>query len=405
MSLNEQNFEDYVEEIDEGTYSDSEIQNQKEMYQVYLEHQKKMYPARLLWKKTRKYVLSKMGEKEFNKLPIEQKRKLILQVLFSCKQINNVLLQKYSDIISFLNKDKHKWVKSLKQLVEDGGKAILVGRTSNKYNKEDILKFTYTSGVKNIKPLSNKELENLANHLNDRFIIIYENGKPKDIKIVDRKKEEQNLEKLLNNLNIDDDQDIENMINKLKKMDLKETKTKLDNSQIRGLINLLSDKSEFNNKYNTLKKLRYINKPDHKKIDSGVNAFPLGTYDPDFNNKLYGVNVEYWNPFLTPQTKKQRFVRTEEIFKITRKGEKIYIFPQIINIKGDDYYYIRRFFDFDDFLKQYQINFIRRFKKEKHPVYLDKISKIHNYFVDKKEKTEKIKMYIKDNEVYEILNK
>jgi hypothetical protein len=77
--------------------------------------------------------------------------------------------------------------------------------------------------------------------------------------------------------------------------------------------------------------------------------------DPDYDPSVVGVTGEYWNPFVTPQTHKQRYDRTIEVFKSVRVGTRVYILPEVIEIDSKQYMYIRRFFDFYDYLKAYQL--------------------------------------------------
>lgn len=407
--MSELDFVDYMDETSEEENDFEEIEDDEDMYKCYLASEKNIYPSKLLWNKSRMNILKKIGEEKFIKLHEHEKRKLILNFIFiKCGKMKKTLLENYDKIMNKFEKEEHRWVESMKNLIEDGGKAIILGRVVKYYDKEKLYKFVYSFDkekkdfVKNVKTLSEKQITSLAKNLNNRFEILYENGKPKSIKIINPKKDSENLSKLLEKLNIDDDNDLENLIGKLKKMDLNK-ESKLDHKQIKGLINLLSEKTRSNDKYKIVRQLRQIkNQKQNNKVDS-TEMVPLGSYDPDVKPNLLGVVVEEWNPFLTPQTKQKRFKRTNEVFRITRKGEKMYLLPDIVEIQGNNYYYIRRFFNFYDYIKQYQLSLIKRIKIEKKNInyldsivsggsnwrknlvnnYIEKVLKIHNYFIYK----------------------
>lgn len=158
--------------------------------------------------------------------------------------------------------------------------------------------------------------------------------------------------------------------------------------------------------------------------------FKAGYKDPHFD--FLGDKVEYWRPQQHMITGGKVYNVKDEIFKTTKRCKKIYLKIQNVNVKinGEDkkFYYFRKFIDFNDFLKVWQINYIRNYyqmgtkmnqetniKKleyyvDRRHILFNKINDINTYFsnqindINTTEKT-KLNKYVNDNLVIKFLKK
>jgi hypothetical protein len=398
---------------------------------------------KLIWNDVREYLIR--IDENFMTKSRDQKFKMILTVIFKyCDDLKKVVSGRYNEIIKEFSKNKHIWVMSLKRPILEGGKALLLGRDRTTQFSEE--------GLYNLVDRSSVKLENLAKNLENRFKITYDSdGNPTGIEIVENKKDMDNLEKLLKKMNVSEKDTGDDLIDKLNKLEIKESEKQdeddISSEQLKGLIKLIASSGNYNKKYKILEKMKTTKRPKvsvtnldntpgyvkkmmnkeirilkkqgyQKKVQKKLiqeiknkyivsSILPVGDWDPDYDPDVVGVTAEEWVPHLTP-TKKKRFEKTKMVFKLIRKGTYVYVLPDQITINSKEYLYVRRFFDFNEYLKAYQLNLIKKYRRDilqnmpyahlpkesalrkikkipKHQLeYVkNKIEKIHTYFKDK----------------------
>lgn len=151
----------------------------------------------------------------------------------------------------------------------------------------------------------------------------------------------------------------------------------------------------------------------------GENVIFLDPYkDPDFT--FVGNIVEYWKPQVYMQTGLKVFNVKEEILSNKKISNKVYIKLQKVNVNtpyGDtdnpnesrviEVLYYRKFLDFTDFLKAWQITYVKMYNEakndERRSFLLQRIKDIKSYFENVKSEPVKMSLYLNDTNVNELL--
>lgn len=332
----------------------------QDAFECALNGRKRLFQIKILWEKARNKVITEIGEDKFYKLNREDKFGAILKYMINFCKFEEIIKKKYNSMMYELTKDRFMWIESMKGPIEHGGRAVLV-TTTRRTAPIDRLIHSLPGG----KQMDKKELQKIATHLDSYFKIKRDKeGNPTGIDIVNLDKENKSLEEILSKLNLEDDAQIDKLIADLEKMDIAEKTFTLKKDQVRALIRTLSLTPGLGEKYEIVKQLRVMKNQDKKiKKEDPTDLTMLGEYDPDFDPSVVGMKIFMWKPFTTP-TGKKRPVDTEEIFKVVKKGTYVYILPEYVTIAGKSYYYIRRFYKFEDYLKSYQLNNVRNLKSE-----------------------------------------
>ena len=384
--------------------SDSSFENRSsadswytDMIECAREHKNETEKAKFLWNSVRGKLI-KM-DPTFLEKNIQEKRKLILMVIFeTCENLKKVIIKNYNVIMNEFDKNKHAWIKNMKSPAESGGKGYMLGRTKKLGPPEEsIINITRDC----IQHFSKNELKEIAKNLENRFKIQYnKQGDSVGIKIIKNSDDMEKLNILFKKVKINKNESPDILIEKLKKLEIEESNKivpEITTEQIRGLINLISSTEDYGKKYKIIKKLKEksrkrsktfkkVERPKDRKIKKYTETlFPLGDWDPDFDpDDVIGIETVEWIPHLTPMRKK-RYEKTKMVYKIIRKGTRVYVLPEKITIDNKTFLYIRRFFDFNDYLKSLQNNLIRQYydknySKLNKKCIVDKIKKINSYF-------------------------
>lgn len=345
-----------------------------ELYVSAIDFDKIIYHPKILWGICRDLVIKSIGEEEYNKLNNTKRKENIIRKVFNMCSVSQTIEDNYNKIMNDTNDiSKYSWIEHMKLPIENGGRARIIGTFKKsippmeniyniivEYNGSDDpnVPSIYRNRpiFQGIAPLSKKDANTLYSNLDNHFEIMIDKDGNKTIKVVDKDEQLIALRNMVSAIDLNNNDDVDNLISKLTRLKTGQEKQKkpyanLSESQINGLLKLCKYKSSEAKKF-----IEYNAKNTGMGFNKNVDdQIKLGYMDPDYDPSVVGVTGEYWNPFVTPQTHKQRYDRTIEVFKTVRTGTRVYILPEVIEIDSKQYMYIRRFFDFYDYLKAYQL--------------------------------------------------
>ena len=132
---------------------------------------------------------------------------------------------------------------------------------------------------------------------------------------------------------------------------------------------------------------------------SPTMIFKAGYTDPHF--KFLGDNVEYWRPHQHMLSGKQVYEVKDEVFKNLKRSKRIYLKIQSVDVMIDGetkkFYYFRKFADFNDFLKLWQMTYIKNYYQLGTQMEKETNYKKLEYQIDRREK---LYSKVKDINVY-----
>lgn len=181
------------------------------------------------------------------------------------------------------------------------------------------------------------DVDNLIEDIQDKLLTrltIYEENEIK--KIIERNTKDKN-----------NSVDVNTLMSTVKKVGTKAAITEAKKISDTGRIGTVSEKGVSGSQY-------------HKNV-----KFIEPYRDPHFT--FLGSEIEYWVPKLHMKTGLPVFSEKSEILKNVKKGTKVYIKLQNVNVfvpktqKSINVYYFRKFIDFNDFLKQWQETYVRQY--------------------------------------------
>jgi hypothetical protein len=398
-----------VQDIKEYLHMKNEDEKfDKNMFLCSLSKRKQLFQIKILWNKMRQKNINRIGQEEYLNLPRKDKYEIILREIINSCNFSSIILTKYKSMMYDLTKNKFNWIENMKNPIEHGGRAMMVSSIRKSVPLDKLVNF-----LPGGRKLENVDIQDIANHFIDYFRITRDiNNNPIGVEVVDINRESKSIDDILSKLNLNDVDDIDNLITNLEKMDVDEKNMTLKKDQIRALIRTLSLAPGIGEKYNIVKMLRVLKaqnrirgpvqginyyyvsdkqvegpKPEHnnwnKDLKRGnwkrhnvqqdtADITPIGEMDPDFDHNLIGVSVEMWKPYTTPTGKLRPIIDsktncrldTEEVLRITKIGTYIFLLPELLVINGKKYYHLRRFYNFEDYLKSYQLNNLRYLEDE-----------------------------------------
>jgi hypothetical protein len=385
-----------VQDIKEYLHMKNEDEKfDKNMFLCSLSERKQLFQIKILWNKMRQKNINRIGQEEYLNLPRKDKYEIILREIINSCNFSSIILKKYKSMMYDLTKNKFNWIENMKNPIEHGGRAMMVSSIRKSVPLDKLVNF-----LPGGRKLENVDLQDIANHFIDYFRIKRDiNDNPIGVEVVDINRESKSIDDILSKLNLNDVDDIDNLITNLEKMDVDEKNMTLKKDQIRALIRTLSLTPGIGEKYNIVKMLRVLKaqnkrnivregpKPEHNNWDKDLkrgnwkrynvqqdtaDITPIGEMDPDFDHNLIGVSVEMWKPYTTPTGKLRPIIDsktkcrldTEEVLRITKIGTYIFLLPELLVINGKKYYHLRRFYNFEDYLKSYQLNNLRYLEDE-----------------------------------------
>ena len=332
----------------------------------------------------------------------EQKGKILEKIITGCNDLTelinkNEILNPWND-----NDDPLQWIEQWKKSSSEGGKGVVVDRGKLFQGQQGLDYFkNFLTNPENIEKSINSQVRdvtvdeilppttNYIEYYEDLFVpenrIINKKilnvgeviiAKPKNVM--------DDLNNAMNQLSVEEEYTVDDLINdvqnklqfKINDDDKEKIKKSIDDKEksIINVGNLIEEIEKIATKAAVDKAgktplLEKITKNDSLITIYGTKQpeemqFIEPYKDPHFT--FLGTDIEYWVPKVHFQTGLEVFNEKKEILRKTNKGTTVYLKYQSVKVKNDkgktiDVYYIRKFLDFNDFLKSWQETYVRKY--------------------------------------------
>ncbi len=314
-----------------------------------------------------------------SQLNVEQKEKILEKIITGCSDLNdlinkNKILNLWND-----NDDPLQWIKQWKET-----KSIVVSRSNKLFEgqkglpkfKEIIAKQVRDIDVDEILAPSKDYISQILDKLNvkpsgEKILNIGEViiEKPKNVM--------DDLSNAMNQLRVEKEYTVDDLINdvqnKLQFIIDDNDKQKIKQN-VKGLVSVeelikdISTKAAIDNVGKKVPFFKEITGNDSPiKIYGTIHPEEMRFIEPykDPHFTFLGTKIEYWVPKVHFKTSLDVFNEKKEILRKISKGNVVYIKYQSVKVKNGDktfeVYYIRKFVDFNDFLKSWQETYVRKY--------------------------------------------